>query len=596
MATITGLTADRMLEIEAASVVDGDVVGNDLILAKHDGSIINAGNVRGPAGPVGPMGQALSVVSGIRVAEIGELNQIRAGRQLTPADFTNLGLSAPLGLWNLSNFNDSSGNARHLTNKTVPSPVTLTPGINGLANTAALFRGLDATPANTPILYLPDTGAADPFRIKTGTWGCWFRTARRGTQQVVMGKLSAAAGNYGYEMYVWTTNTLSLGISVTGSAYIPLNGIADVADGRWHFGVCSWDGTFGKLYVDGNLDGQTQFLSSLTIFPAAAPLNIGGRAGDATTTVQLPLHGPVDEAFVTSDILSEEQVRNLYCTSLTHSLGSVPVSVSMSVRRKRRGATLSVSDFPSQPLHLYNFSGGSIADQGSLGTTLIAAGATPPSSVAGADGAKDNAMFFGGVANQHWAAPDTGLPAGLAARSYGAWFKSNNQTTSSDSFVSWGTMGSGETRIRTASGTLASNNGADAITGGFAADGLWHFGIVVETNTPGDLAKRKLYMDARCVATSINMNSIVLAGAGRFRIGAGTDGTIPFVGEIDAVFVCDYALTQEQIRKLYDVSSQQMASTPILAEERIEAFESGRLLAAFDILESCDSIDLAVGA
>jgi len=51
MATITGLTAERMEEIEAASIVDGSIVGDNLILEKHDGSTINAGNVRGPQGP-----------------------------------------------------------------------------------------------------------------------------------------------------------------------------------------------------------------------------------------------------------------------------------------------------------------------------------------------------------------------------------------------------------------------------------------------------------------------------------------------------------------------------------------------------------------
>jgi microcystin-dependent protein len=56
MATITGLTADRMLEIEGESVVDGAIVGGNLILTKHDGTQINAGPVIGPAGPVGPMG------------------------------------------------------------------------------------------------------------------------------------------------------------------------------------------------------------------------------------------------------------------------------------------------------------------------------------------------------------------------------------------------------------------------------------------------------------------------------------------------------------------------------------------------------------
>lgn len=56
MATITGLTADRMLEIEAESVVSGEIVGGNLILTKFDGSTIDAGPVLGPAGPVGPMG------------------------------------------------------------------------------------------------------------------------------------------------------------------------------------------------------------------------------------------------------------------------------------------------------------------------------------------------------------------------------------------------------------------------------------------------------------------------------------------------------------------------------------------------------------
>lgn len=56
MATVTGYTAARMDAIEAASVVDGDVVGDNLILTKHDGSTVNAGNVRGPQGNTGPTG------------------------------------------------------------------------------------------------------------------------------------------------------------------------------------------------------------------------------------------------------------------------------------------------------------------------------------------------------------------------------------------------------------------------------------------------------------------------------------------------------------------------------------------------------------
>lgn len=50
MGSVTGLTAARMLAIEAACVVDGDVIGgNSLVLTRQDGSTINAGNISRPA-------------------------------------------------------------------------------------------------------------------------------------------------------------------------------------------------------------------------------------------------------------------------------------------------------------------------------------------------------------------------------------------------------------------------------------------------------------------------------------------------------------------------------------------------------------------
>ncbi len=54
MAEVTGLTAPRMIAIEAASVVSGAVDGSGhLILTKHDGSTIDAGYVVGPPGSGG---------------------------------------------------------------------------------------------------------------------------------------------------------------------------------------------------------------------------------------------------------------------------------------------------------------------------------------------------------------------------------------------------------------------------------------------------------------------------------------------------------------------------------------------------------------
>ena len=65
MATVTGLTAARMQEIEEASVVGGTITGGHLILETQGGDTIDAGSVVGPAGPTGPTGPAgISAIPG----------------------------------------------------------------------------------------------------------------------------------------------------------------------------------------------------------------------------------------------------------------------------------------------------------------------------------------------------------------------------------------------------------------------------------------------------------------------------------------------------------------------------------------------------
>src|SRR3954447_19097883 len=275
MATITGLTAERMLEIEAASVVDGDVVGNDLILARQDGSIINAGNLRGPAGPPAPMGSALAVVTAQQLLDVGQAGQIRAGRQLTPADFTNMGLSAPLGLWNLSNANDSSGNARHLT---IKGGVPFAVGINGLASTAAQFVGSAAQ-----ALYIDAAGGSANFNVKVGTFGAWTRTLKRGTAQQLISKDNNASTQSSYVLGIDSSNVAILAFSGSGTGYATgCLGVTDLADDRWHFVVGVYDGTRARVYVDGVFENQNiPVVSNGIIFAGSGPLNIGNRGADS---------------------------------------------------------------------------------------------------------------------------------------------------------------------------------------------------------------------------------------------------------------------------------------------------------------------------
>jgi hypothetical protein len=65
MASVTGYTAAKMEELADANIVDGEVVGDDLILTRRNLTQINAGNVRGATGPTGPAAAFLSDIGDV---------------------------------------------------------------------------------------------------------------------------------------------------------------------------------------------------------------------------------------------------------------------------------------------------------------------------------------------------------------------------------------------------------------------------------------------------------------------------------------------------------------------------------------------------
>jgi hypothetical protein len=586
MTTVTGLTADRMLAIEAASVVDGDVDGSgNLILTKHDGSQINAGSVIGPPGPQGPIGSMLSVLSAAGILDVGIASQIRAGRQLSPADFAAIGLNAPIALWNLSDLSDASGNGHALGNK---GAVPFASGINGAASTAAQFTG-----AVAQALYISDTGAADPFRIRTGTVGAWTRTAKRGTFQMVVDKYGTANQQI-FSLYIHSGNNATWGTCYDGSnnAYA-VSATSDIADDRWHFIVGTVDASVAKLYVDGVLEAQGNIPSPM--FSGSSVLNVGSRAADSSTAAVFPHFGRIDEAFITGDVLSEDQVRMLYCAKIAHTLAAVPARVSLNVRRRKKGGAFAVADFSTQPLRLHNFSAGSLGDQGSNNQALVSNPATGAINTAsGADGTNSNAFNFYGT-HAGLSATSTGLPAGLTPRSYGCWFKSLSQGAAT--LIGWGSapLGTTDARFGISSGMVFSTSSGDSMVNGvYIADGLWHFGVVVEDNTAVDGLKRRLYVDGKLNLVSTVLNAIGLGGANTFRIGAATDGQQPLTGQIDGAFVCDYALTSDQVKALYAKGVQALSPSPKNVGDHVEGMDAANLYAIFDTLETQYQVDLAV--
>lgn len=65
MATVTGLTAAKMLELAGENIIAAEIVGDNLILTTRDGAPIDAGVVVGPVGPTGATGATGAAGSGV---------------------------------------------------------------------------------------------------------------------------------------------------------------------------------------------------------------------------------------------------------------------------------------------------------------------------------------------------------------------------------------------------------------------------------------------------------------------------------------------------------------------------------------------------
>lgn len=513
----------------------------------------------------------------------GQVGQIQLGRPLLLADFTTQGYTAPVGLYGLADLTDSSGNAASLSNK---GTVTFGTGLFGAATEAAIFVGSTAQ-----VLYRADTGAADPFRLRTGSWGGFFKCTKRGVLQYILSRRKVAGNLLAFDLSVNASNNLAASISTDGSTTAATaSSYSDVADERWHHALATFDGSLLRLYVDGVLEAFVAATGA--IFSSSAPLNIGGSEGDGSTVAASPFFGRVDWAILSSDVFSDDFIRFLVSSKIAHSLAFTPSSVRAQVRRRRRGSP-SLTAFPSAPIRYHSFTAGAVTDAGSGAISLTPnPGTGSITSVAGADGKSGGAYQYAGAHTGH-SSTDTGLPATTASRSYGAWVKSN---TAAAGVLSWGTMTTAHAFLGiTGGGAAQSLSGADLITGPWMIDGFWHHLVAVEDNTAADGLKRKLYFDGRLVAASTTLTSLTLAGANRFRVGAGSDGTLPLVGAVDEAFAIGVALTPEQVRAIYNAGSMPLPPSPRSEGEHVEGIDSTSIYLYLAQLESCDQIDLQVG-
>lgn len=533
-----------------------------------------------------------------RIGDTGVVDQIRAGRRLTAADFTAIGLSAPVGLYPLGDPGtagqghvDTSGNSRNLSTK--GSAIAAAKGVTGIAQEALSFPG-----AVTDVLYRADTGAGDPFRITTGTWGAVFRCDKRNTHQEIISKIRVTGNQMSYGLSVQSDNKPRAFVSMNGSSYVLAQSNTDVADGRLHFAYATFDGTMLRLYVDGVLDAMAPATGH--IFPSTAPFNIGGYNGDASTAVADPFCGVIDEAFVTGDVLNEDQINFLRAVAIPHGLpGQVPTRVDIAVRRAREGKIASSGDFiGGTARRIYSMSAGSLADTGANSANLTANGSVTGEGN-GPDGSRRGAMYFDG-SSAYLSATDSGLPSGGADMTAGVWFQTPAIGATHRTLVTYGTHANGPRLLYVQNtGLLATYDPVSGVA--FTSpmrvdDAFWHFGVIVYSYSDPVGIKRRLYLDGELVVSDTATPwSIALGGSNWLQYGRlAQSGGEMFQGHMARGFIANWAMKHDEIQGLHTLSS--MPGMPSLSDPgaHVEGIDTTNVYCLFDDVPMHHQVDLKV--
>ena len=313
---------------------------------------------------------------------------------------------------------------------------------------------------------------------------------------------------------------------------------SSVIDDTWHHGVFTVTNGSQKLYVDGILnDSRTDAFTS-----ALDTISIGVDY-DLSSASHFP--GSIDDVRVYNRVLSASEVYQLYTAGTATVNAPVEDPLSQSLRGYWK---------------LDDGSGTNATDSSGNANTLAMTGS--PGWVTGNIG--PSALDFSGSGQYLSVAdPASGVLdfANGADFSLTGWFnrdtftadhtivaKKTDQATNAG-YVVWIDASTDTVNFEISDGTYTYE--ADSTTT-FTSTGWHHFTAVWD-----DSRGASVYIDGGLNGSTETSTSSIgdLSNANAFRIGAESDAGVPFDGKLDDIRVYGYALSADEVKKLYNTTS-----------------------------------------
>lgn len=146
------------------------------------------------------------------------------------------------------------------------------------------------------------------------TVSIWFKTSTAGSFMALINDANSGA-DYGYDLNLTDAGYASWAVydPSQSPAGIGVDGSTNLVDGNWHQLVATFGGTYAKLYVDSVKIGTSAAWNHNISYAGGSELfNIGLRGYSG-----IPYTGYIDMPRVTSNVLTDAQVHELYLKEKT---------------------------------------------------------------------------------------------------------------------------------------------------------------------------------------------------------------------------------------------------------------------------------------